>query len=170
MSLQLASWSHREPRHLRQSSLRRRTICRSNLDYQRGVRIIGREEAVAALMLPRRSILGITRRYEPSPVIARSGPFRRSDGASSAGLRPVYRGVRYGRFKNREGAARRARRAGRSINTEILRKGDTSAADDHFRRSLDLAYRQGALSWELRTATSLARLRRDTGRMQRRWG
>jgi predicted ATPase len=30
-----------------------------------------------------------------------------------------------------------------------------------FHRSLDLARRQGALSWELRTATSLARLWRD---------
>ena len=42
-------------------------------------------------------------------------------------------------------------------------KGDTKAAEDHFRRSLDLANRQGALSWELRAVTSLARLRRDTG-------
>jgi len=30
--------------------------------------------------------------------------------------------------------------------------------------SLDLAHRQGALSWELRAATSLARLLRDQGR------
>jgi len=45
----------------------------------------------------------------------------------------------------------------------LLCKGDTKAVDDHFRRSLDLAYRQGALSWELRTATSLTRLRYDTG-------
>ena len=43
----------------------------------------------------------------------------------------------------------------------LLCKGDTSAAEDHFCRSLDLAYRQGALSWELRTAMSLARLRRS---------
>jgi predicted ATPase len=32
------------------------------------------------------------------------------------------------------------------------------AAEDHFRRALDWAHRQGALSWELRAATSLARL------------
>ena len=37
-------------------------------------------------------------------------------------------------------------------------------AEDHFRQALDLAHRQGALSWELRAATSLARLRRDQGR------
>jgi hypothetical protein len=44
-------------------------------------------------------------------------------------------------------------------------KADTTAVEDHFRRSLDLARRQGALSWELRTATSLGRLRRDENRI-----
>jgi predicted ATPase/DNA-binding winged helix-turn-helix (wHTH) protein len=38
------------------------------------------------------------------------------------------------------------------------------AAEDHFRQALDWAYRQGALSWELRAATSLARLLRDQDR------
>ena len=52
------------------------------------------------------------------------------------------------------------------VNGEVLlRNGDTSAAEDHYRRSLDLARRQGARSWELRTATSLARLHRDAGRL-----
>jgi predicted ATPase len=37
-------------------------------------------------------------------------------------------------------------------------------ADDLFRRALGEARRQGALSWELRAATSLARLLRDQGR------
>jgi predicted ATPase/DNA-binding winged helix-turn-helix (wHTH) protein len=37
-------------------------------------------------------------------------------------------------------------------------------AEKHFHRSLDLARGQGALSWELRAATSLARLLRDQGR------
>jgi predicted ATPase/DNA-binding winged helix-turn-helix (wHTH) protein len=37
-------------------------------------------------------------------------------------------------------------------------------AEDHFRQALDWARRQGALSWELRTATSLARLLRDQAR------
>ena len=37
-------------------------------------------------------------------------------------------------------------------------------AAEHFHRSLDLASRQGALSWELRAATSLVRLWRDQGR------
>src|SRR5258708_26950602 len=34
---------------------------------------------------------------------------------------------------------------------------------DHFRQALDWARRQGALSWELRAATSLARWLRDRG-------
>lgn len=37
-------------------------------------------------------------------------------------------------------------------------------AEALFRRALDLAHQQGALSWELRTATSLARLWRESGR------
>jgi hypothetical protein len=39
-----------------------------------------------------------------------------------------------------------------------------AAAEDHFRQALDWARRHGALSWELRAATSLARLLRDQSR------
>jgi predicted ATPase/DNA-binding winged helix-turn-helix (wHTH) protein len=39
-----------------------------------------------------------------------------------------------------------------------------AAAENHFSRALDWARRQGALSWELRAATSLARLWRDQNR------
>ena len=39
-----------------------------------------------------------------------------------------------------------------------------AAAEDHYQRALGWARRQGALSWELRTATSLARLLRDQNR------
>jgi predicted ATPase len=41
-----------------------------------------------------------------------------------------------------------------------------AAAGDHFRQAVDWARRQGALSWELRAATSLARMWRDQGRSQ----
>jgi predicted ATPase len=41
---------------------------------------------------------------------------------------------------------------------------DVAAAENYFRRALDSARRQGALSWELRAAASLARLLRDQGR------
>jgi predicted ATPase len=43
-------------------------------------------------------------------------------------------------------------------------KGTAPVAEDRFRQALDWARRQGALSWELRAATSLARLLRDQGR------
>ena len=39
----------------------------------------------------------------------------------------------------------------------------TVSAEDWFRRSLEHARRQSELSWELRTATSLARLQRGRG-------
>ena len=46
----------------------------------------------------------------------------------------------------------------------LLQNGSNAAvAEDSFLRSLDWARRQGALSWELRTAMSLARLQRDQG-------
>jgi tetratricopeptide (TPR) repeat protein len=53
------------------------------------------------------------------------------------------------------------------IKGEILLlsdKADATAAEEHFRRALDLARLQGALSWELRCASSLARLWRDQAR------
>jgi predicted ATPase len=42
--------------------------------------------------------------------------------------------------------------------------GAAATAEDHFRQALDWARRQGSLSWELRIATSLARLLHDEGR------
>ena len=42
--------------------------------------------------------------------------------------------------------------------------GAVEAAEDHLTQALDWARRQGALSWELRAATSLARLYRDQNR------
>jgi hypothetical protein len=48
----------------------------------------------------------------------------------------------------------------------LMRSGPaaTASAEDHFRQALDYARRQGALSWELRAATSLARLLRSHAR------
>jgi predicted ATPase len=42
--------------------------------------------------------------------------------------------------------------------------GTAAATEDHYHQALGWARRQGALSWELRTATSLARLLRDQNR------
>jgi predicted ATPase len=49
----------------------------------------------------------------------------------------------------------------------LLRRapGTAAAAEDHFQQALDWARRQGALSWELRAATSLARLWGDQDRI-----
>jgi predicted ATPase len=66
---------------------------------------------------------------------------------------------------------------GRFVFAELLRvkgelfllqgaPGAAAAAEDHFRQALDWARRQGALSWELRAATSLARLWSDQGRKE----
>jgi predicted ATPase/DNA-binding winged helix-turn-helix (wHTH) protein len=42
--------------------------------------------------------------------------------------------------------------------------GSAAAAEDHFRQAIDWARRQGALAWELRAGTSLARMLQDQGR------
>jgi hypothetical protein len=50
----------------------------------------------------------------------------------------------------------------------LMRQGPPSAAaasEDLFRQALDAARQQGALSWELRAATSLARLRKNQQRI-----
>jgi predicted ATPase len=71
--------------------------------------------------------------------------------------------------------ARAARHAERWCVAELLRlKGElvllggaataAAAAEAHFLHALAWARRQGALSWELRAATSLARLRQQQGR------
>ncbi|MBV8712922.1 MAG: hypothetical protein JOY56_14135, partial [Solirubrobacterales bacterium] len=46
----------------------------------------------------------------------------------------------------------------------LTQKGDTEGAERSYAASLDWARRQQAKSWELRTATSHARLMRDQGR------
>jgi predicted ATPase/DNA-binding winged helix-turn-helix (wHTH) protein len=61
-------------------------------------------------------------------------------------------------------AAEILRVAGEAIRREAAEDA-AQVAEAMFHRSLDLARRQGALSWELRTATSLARLWRDQHRV-----
>jgi len=56
------------------------------------------------------------------------------------------------------------------IKGEILllqNRSNAAAAEDHFLRSLDWARRQGTLSWELRTAISLARLHKEQRLIER---
>ena len=47
---------------------------------------------------------------------------------------------------------------------ELWRERAPDVAESCFRQALDTAHRQGAKSWELRAATSLARLQRDRGK------
>jgi predicted ATPase len=46
----------------------------------------------------------------------------------------------------------------------LLQGANGAAAEAHFRQALDWARQQGALSLELRSATTLSRLLRDQGR------
>ena len=59
-------------------------------------------------------------------------------------------------------------RAGNSQDTgdiELMRPApDTAKAEAHFERAMTVARAQQAKSWELRAATSLARLWRDLGK------
>ena len=52
------------------------------------------------------------------------------------------------------------------IKGQLLLDSAASAAEDQFQHAIDWARRQGALSWELRSATSLARLWCDQGRSE----
>jgi hypothetical protein len=50
---------------------------------------------------------------------------------------------------------------------ELLSPGcDMTRADEHFQRGLEIARAEQTRSWELRTATSLARLKRNQERRQ----
>jgi predicted ATPase len=53
---------------------------------------------------------------------------------------------------------------GRALPSERTPSGAAAAAEGHFQQALDWARQQGALSWELRAATSLARLLNAQGR------
>ena len=46
----------------------------------------------------------------------------------------------------------------------LLQQGHTDAAEELYREALTIAHEQEAKMWELRAATSLAKLRRDQGR------
>ena len=48
----------------------------------------------------------------------------------------------------------------------LLAKGDPEAAEASLQTAIDIAQKQSAKSWELRAATSLARLWRDQGRQE----
>jgi predicted ATPase len=74
--------------------------------------------------------------------------------------------VRYERGEERWVFAELLRIKGELLLLQGAPGAAATAAEDHFRQALDWARRQGALSWELRAATSLARLWRDQHRVE----
>ena len=101
-------------------------------------------------------------------VVVRLVEFLIADALSDAGL------IVDGLVTVEEALARTMRSEEQWLIAELLRvKGDllllqsapvAAAAEHHFRQALEWVCRQGALSWELRAATSLARLLGDQGR------
>jgi predicted ATPase/DNA-binding winged helix-turn-helix (wHTH) protein len=135
--------------------------------YLEGVLRIKRGDAVAGLRLLRTTFdeLGETR------FVLRYTAFL---GALAEGLTGAGQ-VTQGLVTIDEALARSERNEERWCLAELLRiKGELVllegaakadvAAEDHFLQALDWAHRQGALSWELRAATSLARLRHQQDR------
>ena len=115
---------------------------------------------------------GLDELHEARFVLHRSAPL----GALAEGLAGVGQ-VTEGIATIDEALARSERNEERWYVPELLRvKGElvlredapdaTSVAEDHFTQALLWARRQGALSWELRAATSLARLWRDQNRTE----
>jgi predicted ATPase/DNA-binding winged helix-turn-helix (wHTH) protein len=135
--------------------------------YLEGVLRIKRGDAVTGLQLLRTTVdeLGETR------FVLRYTAFL---GALMEGLIAAGQ-VAQGPVIIDEALARSERNEERWCLAELLRiKGEllllegaakaAVAAEDHFLQALDWAHRQGALSWELRAATSLARLRHQQDR------
>jgi predicted ATPase/DNA-binding winged helix-turn-helix (wHTH) protein len=136
--------------------------------YQ-GVLAIQRGDVSSGLRLLRAGI-----RTEPGPVgsVPRLFTFVLAEALGRAGQ------IADGLAMIEEAIVRYERGEERWVFAELLRiKGEllllqgapgaaAMAAEDHFRQALDWARRQGALSWELRAATSLARLWGDRHRVE----
>jgi predicted ATPase len=99
-----------------------------------------------------------------TPFLAEIADALGRDGKASEGLSIVDKALaRSERNEERWYVAELLRIKGELILLEGASQAAT-AAEEHFLQSLDWARRQGALSWELRTSTSLARLQQDQGR------
>jgi predicted ATPase len=128
-----------------------------------GLLVIQRGDVITGLRLLR---AGFDEFGEAGSVVSRLVAFQMAEALGRAG-------------QNAEGLAaieEAIARSERSAMAELMRvkgellllqgaPGAAAAAEDHFRQALDWARRQGALSWELRAATSLARLLRDRDRI-----
>jgi predicted ATPase/DNA-binding winged helix-turn-helix (wHTH) protein len=133
-----------------------------------GVLLIKRGEVGAGLELLRTAFAGVPQNAFTlfyTPILAEIADALGLDGKAAEGLSIID-----------EALARSESNEERWCIAELLRiKGElilregasqaATAAEEHFLRSLDWARQQGALSWELRTSTSLARLQHDQGRI-----
>jgi predicted ATPase len=100
-----------------------------------------------------------------TPFLAEIGDALGRDGKATEGLSIINEALaRSERDEERWYVAELLRIKGELILRERAPQAAT-AAEEQFSRSLDWGRRQGALSWELRTSTSLARLQRDQGRI-----
>jgi predicted ATPase len=97
-----------------------------------------------------------------TPILAEIGDALGRNGQAAEGLSIIDEALaRSDRYEERWCVAELLR-----IKGELVRReGAPAAAEEHFLRSLDWARRQGALSWELRTSTSLASLQQNQGRI-----
>src|SRR6202162_3533064 len=99
-----------------------------------------------------------------TPFLAEIADALGRDGKATEGLSIIDEALaRSERNEERWWVAELLRIKGELILRESASQAAT-AAEEHFLHSLDWARRQGALSWELRTSTSLARLQHDQGR------
>jgi len=99
-----------------------------------------------------------------TPILAEMADALGRDGKATEGLSIIDEALaRSERNEERWCVAELLRIKGELILRESAPQAAT-AAEEHFLHSLDWARRQGALSWELRTSTSLARLQHDQGR------
>jgi predicted ATPase len=99
-----------------------------------------------------------------TPILAEMADALGRDGKATEGLSIIDEALaRSERNEERWCVAELLRIKGELILRESAPQAAT-AAEEHFLHSLDWARRQGALSWELRTSTSLARLTHDQGR------
>jgi predicted ATPase/DNA-binding winged helix-turn-helix (wHTH) protein len=100
-----------------------------------------------------------------TPILAEIADALGRNGQAPEGLSIIDEALaRSDRYEERWCVAELLRIKGELILQEGTRQAVT-AAEEHFLRSLDWARRQGALSWELRTSTSLASLQQNQGRI-----
>ena len=100
-----------------------------------------------------------------TPILAEIADALGRDGKAAEGLSIINEALaRSERNEERWCLAELLRVKGELILREGTPQAET-AAEEHFLQSLDWARRQGALSWELRTSTSLACLQHDQGRI-----